>query len=295
MDKEGSRRWKQKKFRGQLATGGGEKDRFTVQLTYLKNGGKIRPFIIFKAKPADGIREYRSNTVAYELRNRLLDNEGNTYPSEEEVFLTCNDTANSSAVFTQLILEHVLFPELSVMQGKRSGLLVDDFKGHSHRLVKEYVRRFKSGDDDDEEDNRYDIVDFHIMAGGIRPKVQPIDMILGKVFKGLYRDEYDNYMLTAPTRNEHPITPSRQLCATWVVKAWEQIPEALIRKAWDLANYKSMEEIERENYSREIIELTEDNIIEAIAPVADEQILLHYLSEDNVYDNGEFDDENVVV
>ena len=136
MDKEGSRRWKQKKFRGQLATGGGEKDRFTVQLTYLKNGGKIRPFIIFKAKPADGIREYRSNNVAYELRNRLLDNEGNTYPSEEEVFLTCNDTANSSAVFTQLILEHVLFPELSVMQGKRSGLLVDDFKGHSHQLVK---------------------------------------------------------------------------------------------------------------------------------------------------------------
>ena len=115
MDKEGSRRWKQKKFRGQLATGGGEKDRFTVQLTYLKNGGKIRPFIIFKAKPADGICEYRSNTVAYELRNRLPDNAGNTYPSEEEVFLTCNDTANSSAVFTQLILEHVNFPELGVM------------------------------------------------------------------------------------------------------------------------------------------------------------------------------------
>ena len=133
------------------------------------------------------------------------------------------------------------------------------------------------------------------MAGGITPKAQPIDMIIGKVFKSLYRDEYDNYMLTAPTRNEHPITPSRQLCATWVVKAWEQIPEALIHKAWELANYKSMEEIERENCSREVIELTQDNIIEAIAPVADEQILLHYLSEDNVYDNGEFDDENVVV
>jgi hypothetical protein len=113
--KKGAGGGSKKKFRGQLATGGGEKDRFTVQLTCLKNGGKIRPFIISKAKPADGIREYRSNTVAYELRNRLPDNAGNTYPSDEEVFLTCNDTANSSAVFTQLILEHVIFPELGVM------------------------------------------------------------------------------------------------------------------------------------------------------------------------------------
>ena len=44
----------------------------------------------------------------------------------------------------------------------------------------------------------------------------------------------------------HQITPSRQLCATWVVNAWEKVRPELIRKAWQLANYKSVDEIERE-------------------------------------------------
>lgn len=288
-------------LRGQIGTGGGEKDRFTVQLTCLKDGGKVKPFIIFKAAPANGVREFKTNTVAYELKNRLPDNAGNTYPPSDKVYLTCNKTANSNGAFTIEILREVIFPALGVFDGERAGMLVDDFKGHSKKEVKEYVKSFRGGNELlDEEEDMYDLIDFLIMAGGITPKSQPIDVIIGKIFKGFYRDDYDQYMLTAPTRNGHPITPSRQLCATWVVNAWEKIPSEIIKKAWILANYKSMEDLSRDTtYDNEIVEYSSEDIVKKICESIDDKAsddgttIGHYLSPDNIYDDLEFeyDDE----
>ena len=51
--------------------------------------------------------------------------------------------------------------------------LLDDFKGHSTDVVKNYVKSFKSGDDTNDDEDRYDLIDFHIMGGGITPKSQP--------------------------------------------------------------------------------------------------------------------------
>ena len=44
----------------QIATGGAEKQRFTVQLSCLKSGRKVRPIIIFKVAPAYA----RSSTIS---------------------------------------------------------------------------------------------------------------------------------------------------------------------------------------------------------------------------------------
>ena len=69
------------------------------------------------------------------------------------------------------------------------------------------------------------------MAGGITSKAQPIDAIIGKIFKGTYREYYDFYMLNAPENDQgHPLPPSRQLCTQWVVNAWDCVSEALVRK-----------------------------------------------------------------
>ena len=57
----------------------------------------------------------------------------------------------------------------------QGGVLVDDFKGHSTYIVKDYVKRFKSSDDADDEEDRYELIDFHIMGGGIKSKSQPLD------------------------------------------------------------------------------------------------------------------------
>ena len=50
-------------------------------------------------------------------------------------------------------------------------MLVDDFKGHSTDIVKEYVKSFKSGNDSDDKEDWYELIDFLIMSGSITPKV----------------------------------------------------------------------------------------------------------------------------
>jgi hypothetical protein len=70
------------------------------------------------------------------------------------------------------------------------------------------------------------------------------------VFKGYYRELYDLYMLDAPVSSKgYPIAPSRQLCAQWCVKAWKKVPEELVIKAWELAGYKTVDEIENSHAS----------------------------------------------
>ena len=192
-------------------------------------------------------------------------------------------------------MEGVIFPKLGVFDGEKCAILVDDFKGHSHKNVKEYVKSFKSVGDDDEYEDGYELVDFHIMGGGITPKSQPIDIFIGKVFKGLYRDHYDLYMLTAPTNSKgQPIIPSCQLCATWVVQAWDELPNALIKKAWEVANYKSMDDIANESNNHELTSYTVSQMNDAILPIVDEQIFQNYVAEDSVYDDIEMVDDNVV-
>ena len=83
-------------------------------------------------------------------------------------------------------------------------------------------------------------VTFIIMDGGITPVAQPLDILVNKIFKGFYRELYDNYMLTAPEHKEtgNPIAPTRQMISNWVVKAWEKVPEELVYKAWLVGGYK---------------------------------------------------------
>jgi hypothetical protein len=90
--------------------------------------------------------------------------------------------------------------------------MFDDFKGHSTDEVKTYCQSIPS-------------LDVLILPGGLTPVGQPLDKAINKVFKGYFKDLYDQHMLTAETDEKgNPKTPSRQLLASWVVQAWEKIP-----------------------------------------------------------------------
>lgn len=110
---------------------------------------------------------------------------------------------------------------------------MDDFKGHSAEIVKEKTLAMKEH------------FKWEIMAGGITPKAQPLDVLINKVWKGLFRDLFEEWSLTAPQHEQtgNPIPPSRQLLAQWVVMAWEKIPESLVKKAWEVCGYKSSQEL----------------------------------------------------
>ena len=177
---------------------------------------------------------------------------------------------------------------------------MDDFKGHSTDIVKEYVKSFKSGDELDDDEDRYELIDFHIMGGGITPKAQPLDIFLGKIMKGYYRDLYDIHMINAPVHPStgHPFVPSRQLCATWIVKAWERVPEALVKKAWVVGNYAPFEKLQSQDFnesiSNEIVNYGQNEIVNEITrATSNDDLLQHFLAPDNIYADSEFCDNNV--
>ena len=294
--KQGAGGRNKRDFRGQVGTGGGEKDRFAVQLTVAKDGTKLKPCVMFKGASFNGTREHRRRAVSHESLNRLDDDLGNSYPPAEKTHLTRNESGNSNGTLTKDILENATFPHIKVEEGNRGGALVDDFKGHSTDLAKEHVKSFKSDDDDDDDEDRCDLIDFYIMGGGITPKSQPLDLFLGKITKGYCRDLHDACMLNAPGDpvTGHPFMPSRQLCATWVVAAWERVPEDLVRKAWTVGNYKTFEESQQSPGEESFI-YNQNNIVEIIAEVENsDDLIQHYLAADNVHTDSEFDDENVM-
>ena len=294
-DMPGNYTWGERGSGGrQISTGGAEKERFTVQLSCTKSGKKLKPFIIFKGASLPKEGNPRRGTVAYELRYLLEDNAGNEYPEDEDVYLTCSKTANSNGELTVKILEEVILPGIEVEEGgiHRGCVLVDDFKGHSKDIVKEYVHSLRSSNNDGNDDSEYDLVAFEIMSGGITPKAQPIDAFIGKVFKGNYRDLYDNYMLSAPLNERgQPIAPTRQMCATWVVQAWSDIPEELIRKSWEVCGYKSISDLNNvEGSANTVIEYNQNMIVEIMEAAGGQQAVHHILNSEN--DVGEAEEED---
>ena len=114
---------------------------------------------------------------------------------------------------------------MKLEEESRSGVLCDDFRDHSTTEVKNYVKTFKSGNENDDEDDRNELLDWNFIVGGITPKAQPQDLTLIKIMKRHCRNFYNVHMIDA-TVNPYgnPIVPSRQLCATWVVQAWDMVP-----------------------------------------------------------------------
>ena len=69
------------------------------------------------------------------------------------------------------------------------------------------------------------------------------------MFKGYLRDHYDLDYLTAPlnSKTEAPIAPTRQLLSTWIVEAWEKVPEELVRKSLTACGYIPEDQINASN------------------------------------------------
>ena len=172
---------------------------------------------------------------------------------------------------------------------------MNDFKGHSRDVVKSLVRSYKNVSNVSTE-NCYNLCAFEIMAGGITPKAQPIDAFLGKLFKGHYRNYYDNYMLNVPENSKgHPMVPSRQLCAQWVVKAWNKVSVKLIQKSWEVCGYKNICDLENtESSVHDLVQYETNKIIRIIESVAGSDALYHFLNLENKIGTPDDDENNMI-
>ena len=51
---------------------------------------------------------------------------------------------------------------------------------------------------------------------------------------------------TTNPKTGHPLAPSRQLRAQWIVKAWDKVPKEPVRKSWEVCGYKSTQDLSKE-------------------------------------------------
>ena len=114
-------------------------------------------------------------------------------------------------------------------------------------FAKGQVKSFKSGNYSDDKDDRYELIDFFIIEEDITPKAQLLDSFLDKIMKGFYKVLCDTHMINTPVNllTGYPFILSRQLCVTWVVSTWEQVPKALVKKAWVAGNYVAFEKLQK--------------------------------------------------
>ncbi|CAB1104961.1 unnamed protein product [Ectocarpus sp. CCAP 1310/34] len=73
------------------------------------------------------------------------------------------------------------------------------------------------------------------VPGGLKPKIQPCDGLINKLFKSNVSKLYDDHMAsTDAMRNDRGYTepPSRGLLAQWVNKAWDKVDPESIRSSW---------------------------------------------------------------
>ena len=211
------------------------------------------------------------NTITYEIHHNVPDKWGNHYPPKEKCYITVSKTANSSGELTLEYLDNVFLPAVGadavpklthpsqVKLKKPAGLVLDAFRGHFDQKVKVVT-----------EPN--ELLDWLLMDGGITPKGQPLDVLLNKVFKGHFRDLFDSWPLNAPVNEKtgHPMAPSRQLLAKWIVEAWEKVSEELVRKAWTVSGYKTMEELKDATRSKALVKYTRRELCSIVEKIAGE-------------------------
>ena len=124
-----------------------------------------------------------------------------------------------------------------------------------------------------------------MMDGGITPKAQPLDVLINKVFKGSFRDFFEEWSLNARTnpKTGHPLAPSRQLLAQWIVKAWAKVPKEPVRKSWEVYGYKSIEDLsnEEETASVAVINYSQEQLGTMIENIAGDYARMAWIDEAN--------------
>ena len=124
-----------------------------------------------------------------------------------------------------------------------------------------------------------------MMGGSITPKAQPLGVLMNKVFKGFFRDLFEEWSLNSPAKpnNDHPLAPSRQLLAQWIVKAWAKFPKEPVRKSWEVYGYKLTEDLinEEDTASVAVINYSQEQLGTMIENIAGDNTRMAWIDEAN--------------
>ncbi|CAN0208780.1 unnamed protein product, partial [Pylaiella littoralis] len=187
-----------------ISTGGKEKERFTLCLAVMADGGKVPLRIIFKGTPGYPREPYperapRRRHVVWSAGEELVRRAG----LSESWKLRPNNG--------------------SIIKQRPSILVLDDLKCHRDEgFIADLLKRANT------------IV--ILIPGGLTPLLQPLDRMLNKQMKRLLRGMYTAHTAKAATdsRTGKLKPPGRGQVSTWCKQAWAQITPELVKTCFKI-------------------------------------------------------------
>ena len=81
----------------------------------------------------------------------------------------------------------------------------------------------------------------------------------------------------------HPLAPSHQLLAQWIVKEWAKVPKEPVQKSWEVYGYKSTEDLskEEETASVAVINYSQEQLGTMIENISGDDAIMAWIDEEN--------------
>uniref|UniRef100_A0A8C5P864 HTH CENPB-type domain-containing protein n=1 Tax=Leptobrachium leishanense TaxID=445787 RepID=A0A8C5P864_9ANUR len=176
-----------------------KKNHFTVVLSCLANGTKLRPVIIFKRKTLPKKVKFPPRITVRTHDKGWMDEDG-----------------------TKKWIEEIWNGQPGAALKKKPSLLVwDMFRAHTSDDIKQLAKSSQ--------------VTLAVIPGGLTSVLQPLDVCLNKPFKARVRKMWHEWMSSGQaqlTKVGNLKKPEIELIAKWVRDAWEEIPEEMVQRAF---------------------------------------------------------------
>ena len=180
-----------------VKTAGGEKAHFTVILSCMADGTKLKPAVVFKRK---------------------------TMPKEKlpcELLVMVQEKGWVDESILMEWLEKVWFRRPGALLNPDSLLVWDMFRVHLLDSVKRKLQDKKTRQ--------------AVIPGGTTSILQPLDVCLNKPFKSNMRELWNDWMLNGEktlTKAGNLKRPDLGTVCSWVVKAWDKIPADMVIRSF---------------------------------------------------------------
>ncbi|GFS57486.1 pogo transposable element with KRAB domain [Trichonephila clavipes] len=180
-----------------IKTTGHEKSHFTVVLSCLADGTKLKPMVIFKRKTVP-----KSN-----------------FP--KDVFIHVHEKGWMDENGVKLWIKNIWQRRLGALRNPQSLLVWDMFRSHLTDNMKKLLTECNTN--------------ITVIPGGLTSLVQPLVVCINKSFKQNLKRQWNTWMLEGEksfTKGSQMRHANLEIVCEWIIKAWNEIKPDLIQKSF---------------------------------------------------------------
>uniref|UniRef100_A0A8C5WL18 HTH CENPB-type domain-containing protein n=1 Tax=Leptobrachium leishanense TaxID=445787 RepID=A0A8C5WL18_9ANUR len=212
-----------------------EKTHFTVVLTCMADGTKLKPLVIFKRKTLPKNAKFPSGVVVRAQPKGWMDEDG-----------------------IRFWLDKIWCHRPGSLLRKRALLVWDMLSAHLKKSIKSAVRNA--------------CTDIAVIPGGLTSQLQPLDVCLNKPFKDRLRQMWADWMCSDALTTTKSGLPQRldiTVVCRWVKDAWESMPPEMIQKSFRKCGISNAMDGTEDDAIYEDVENSEDETDDTIDPYLD--------------------------